>query len=101
MDGISVHASRENMGYKLANRIKIDLTAEQLEEIDVVMVSETAHLFQYSLCHDFNWVQVPKLAMIRMATLTPSPNVAYSGDFEHDGPLRRCAPKQALPAGLC
>ena len=39
MDGISVHASRENMGYKLANRIKIDLTAEQLEEIDVVMVS--------------------------------------------------------------
>ena len=52
MDGISVHASRENMGYKLANRIKNDLTAEQLEEIDVVMV----RIFRYLLCQDFTWL---------------------------------------------
>ena len=33
MDGISVHQSRENMGYKLAARIVKVLTAAQLEEI--------------------------------------------------------------------
>lgn len=49
MDGISVHASRENMGYKLANRIMNVLTAEQLEEIDVVMVSE--FLFSFDLLY--------------------------------------------------
>ena len=33
MDGISVHQSRENMGYKLAARVVEVLTAPQLEEI--------------------------------------------------------------------
>ena len=34
---MSVHQSRENMGYKLADRIVKVLTPSQLEEIDVVM----------------------------------------------------------------
>lgn len=36
IDGISVHQSRENMGYKLADRIVKVLTSKQLSEIDVV-----------------------------------------------------------------
>ena len=44
MDGISVHQSRENMGYKLAAKIVKELTAAQLEEIDVVMpIPETSN----------------------------------------------------------
>ena len=44
MDGILVHQSRENMGFKLANRIVQVLTAPQLEEIDVVMpIPETSN----------------------------------------------------------
>ena len=44
MDGISVHQSRENMGYKLAAQIKRVLTPTQLEEIDVVMsIPETSN----------------------------------------------------------
>ena len=37
MDKISVHQSRENMGYKLAAEIQRVLTPSQLEEVDVVM----------------------------------------------------------------
>ena len=33
MDGISVHQSRENMGYRLADLIKHKWTKEQLEEM--------------------------------------------------------------------
>ena len=44
MDGILVHQSRENMGYKLAARIVKVLTPSQLEEIDVVMpIPETSN----------------------------------------------------------
>lgn len=44
MDGISVHQSRENMGYKLAAKIKKVLTPAQLEAIDVVMpIPETSN----------------------------------------------------------
>lgn len=44
MDGISVHLSREIMGYKLAARIQEILTPAQLEEIDVVMpIPETSN----------------------------------------------------------
>lgn len=44
MDGISVHQSRENMGYKLAARIMKMLTPSQLEAIDVVMpIPETSN----------------------------------------------------------
>ena len=54
MDGISVHASRENMGYKLANCIKSVLTAEQLEEIDVVMVRK------FLLSFELLYAEIPK-----------------------------------------
>ena len=37
IDAMSVHQSRENMGYKLAHRIAKVLSPSQLEEIDVVM----------------------------------------------------------------
>lgn len=41
---MSVHQSRENMGYKLASRIQKILSPSQLEEIDVVMpIPETSN----------------------------------------------------------
>ena len=44
IDGLSVSKSRENMGYKLADRIKKKLTAEQLDEIDAVIpIPETSN----------------------------------------------------------
>ena len=98
MDGISVHTSRENMGYKLANRIKNILTAEQLEEIDVVMVSKSLVSFDHLCATTPNGLLVSKLEMIRKANLTPSPTLAHSGDFKYDGSMRCCAPEQALPA---
>ena len=44
IDGISVHQSRENMGYKLGDRVLKLLTPNQIDEIDVVMpIPETAN----------------------------------------------------------
>lgn len=88
------------MGYKLANRIKNVLTAEQLEEIDVVMVRKILVFFDLLCAKTPNGLQVSKLETIRKAELTLTTTAAYSGDFKYDGSLRCCAPEQALPAGL-
>lgn len=42
LDGISVHRSRENMGRKLAKKIKDTLSKEAFDEIDVGKFSPSA-----------------------------------------------------------
>ncbi len=41
MDGISIHRSRQNMGYKLADKMKEILGEKGIEEIDVGMLRLT------------------------------------------------------------
>lgn len=45
IDGISVNESRENMGYRLAEKIKRTLTPEEIQEIDVIIpIPETSNV---------------------------------------------------------
>ncbi|KAH8695870.1 nucleophile aminohydrolase [Phaeosphaeriaceae sp. PMI808] len=57
MDGISVHRSRQNMGYKLADTITRTLTPEALKEIDIVVpVPETSNTSAASVSE---WLRKP------------------------------------------
>lgn len=50
MDGISVHRSRQLMGYSLAETIKSQLTPEQLKSIDAVIpIPETSLISAYAV----------------------------------------------------